>query len=117
MSPLQRLVSTFVLACFVICSVAWTYDTYAGDDPLLSGQGTGSDEDDGPLSGSSLPPLSGGGYCNLGCHLAGHLLGPVSSVPPVVSASSCLLSEQVFCTPAICFLEPAVPPPVSPSYV
>lgn len=117
MSPLQRLVSTFVLACFVICSVAWTYDAYAGDDPLLSGQATEPDEDGGPLSGSGLPPLSGGGYCNLGCHLAGHLLGPVSDVPPVVFASSFLLSDRVFCTPAIRFLEPAVPPPVSPSHV
>ena len=116
MSPFQRFVSSLVLACFVICSVAWTYDAYAGDDPLMSGQANESDEDGSPLP-DSLPSLPGGGYCNLGCHLAGHLLGPVSSVIPVVSAVTCLISDRVFCAPRAQFLEPVVPPPISLSHV
>ena len=80
-------VSALVLACFLICSVAWTYDAYAGEDPLLSAQGSETDDDAMPSSDTGeLPALAGGGYCNLGCHLAGHLRGPVASILPVVLA-------------------------------
>lgn len=118
MSPLQRLIATCVLVSFSICSVAWTYDAIAGDDPLISGQASESNDDGGPLSAfNDLPPLPGGGYCNLGCHLAGHLLGPVSSVLPLVPEFSCHFSDRVFFKPSVRFLEPAVPPPISPSHV
>ena len=110
----KRIISTIVLACFLVCSVAWTYDAYAGDDPLISGQTTESDDDGGPLS-DKLPPLPSGGYCNLGCHLAGHLLGPISTVIPVGPTLACFHSEQVFFfSPRVQFVEPAVPPPIHP---
>lgn len=118
MSRLKRLIATCVLFSFAICSVAWTYDAIAGDDPLMSEQADESNDDGSPLSGfDDLPPLPGGGYCNMGCHLAGHLLGPVPSAITLASECSTYFTDRVFFRPSIRFLEPAVPPPISPSHV
>ena len=116
MTKLHRPVSACILVCFLICSVAWTYDAYAGEDPLMSAQGSETDDDAMPSSGTGeLPTLPGGGYCNLGCHLAGHLLGPVPSVLPVILEFCLRPAYRIFCAPSIRFVEPTVPPPISPS--